>query len=130
MTERAYPPVPWMTSIALGFVVIGGIVMAAYAPRHPPMGVATALLVAGLLCLGVAGAMMTRLGPFAWATFAKVFKWALLAYVVQGGMIEFVFVHDHTRGAPLVVVTLMLVVFATSVPTTIAFTTARHADLD
>ena len=129
MTDRHYPPVPWLTSIALGFVVIGGIVMAAYAPRHPPMGVATALLVAGLVCLGMAGAMMTRLGTFAWATFVKVFKWALLAYIVQSGMIEFVFVRNHTRGAPLVVVTLMLAVFATSVPTTIAFTTARYADV-
>jgi len=57
-----------------------------------------------------------------------VFKWALLAYVITSGMIEFAFVHDHTRGSSLVLVTLMLVVFALSVPTTIAFTVARFAD--
>ncbi len=130
MSERPYPPIPWLTSIALGFVVVGGIVMASFAPRRPPMGVASALLGLGLVSLALAGFLMTRLGPFAWATFAKVFKWALLAYVAQSAMIEFVFVRDHTRGAPLVVVSLMLLVFALSVPTTIAFTTARYAEID
>ena len=43
-------------------------------------------------------------------------------------MIEFAFVHDHTRGSSLVIVTLMLVIFASSVPTTIAFTVARFAE--
>jgi Tfp pilus assembly protein PilX len=43
-------------------------------------------------------------------------------------MIEFAFVRDHTRGASLFIVTCMLVIFALSVPTTIAFTTARFAD--
>ena len=130
MSDRPYPPVAWLTSIALGLVVVGGIVMASFAPRHPPMAIASTLLGAGLASLAGAGLLLTRLGPFAWATFVKVFKWALLAYVAQGALIEFVFVRDHTRGAPLLVVTLMLVVFALSVPTTIAFTTARYADLD
>ncbi len=57
-----------------------------------------------------------------------MFHWALLAYVISAGMIEFAFVRDHTRGAPLVVVSCLLVVFATSAPTTIAVTTARYAD--
>ena len=130
MSDRPYPPVAWLTSGALGLVVVGGIVMASFAPRHPPMLVASVLLAGGLAALAVAGFLLTRLGPFAWGTFAKVFRWALLAYVVQGALIEFVFVRDHTRGAPLLVVSLMLVVFAVSVPTTIAFTTARYADLD
>jgi hypothetical protein len=54
----------------------------------------------------------------------------LLAYVITSAMIELAFVRDHTRGSSLVIVTLMLVVFALSVPTTIAFTTARFADPD
>jgi hypothetical protein len=130
VSERSYPPIAWLTSTALGFVVVGGIVMASFAPRHPPMGVASALLGFGLASLALAGYQMTRLGPFAWATFVKVFKWALLAYVAQSALIEFVFVRDHTRGAPLLVVTLMLLVFALSVPMTIAFTTARYAEID
>ena len=43
-------------------------------------------------------------------------------------MIEFAFVHDHTRGATLVVVSVMLVNLALSVPMNIVFTTARFAE--
>jgi hypothetical protein len=128
--DRAYPPVAWCTTGALALVVVGGILMAAFAPRVAPLGVAETLLGVAVALLVVAAALLARLGPFAWPTFAKVFKWALLAYVISAGMIEFAFLRDHTRGASLVVVTLMLVVFAVSVPTTIAFTVARYADLD
>ena len=58
--------------------------------------------------------------------FFLVLRWALLAYLIQPGMIEYVFVHNHASGAPLVVVTLMLVMFAITIPTVIAFTVARY----
>ena len=128
VVECAYPPIGWLSSGALGLVVVGGILLASYAPRKAPLGLATALLCAALALLVAAAFLLARLENFAWATFATVFKWALLAYAVTSGMIEFAFVHDHTRGSSLVLVTLMLVVFALSVPITIAFTTARFAD--
>ncbi|MHB2029081.1 MAG: hypothetical protein ACYCPT_09725 [Acidimicrobiales bacterium] len=121
-------PVAWCSTGALGLVVVGGILLASYAPRVAPLGVATALLCAALVLLGAAIAILIRLRDFAWRTFFSVFKWALVAYVITSGMIEFAFAHDHTRGASLVIVTLMLVVFALSVPLTIAFTVARYAD--
>ena len=71
--------------------------------------------------------MLWRIPGFAWATFKKVFAWSLLAYVIEAGMIEYVFVRNHVRGTPLLEVTLMLVIFATSVPMNIAFTVARYA---
>ena len=83
--------------------------------------VAYALMVAALV-------LLSRIAGFAWSTFVRLFRWALLAYVVMSGMIEFAFIHDHTRGTTLTEVTLMLVIFALSVPTTIAFTSARYAD--
>lgn len=129
-TDRPYPPVAWCSTLALACVVIGGIVMASYAPRTAPLGVATALLVAGALSLTAAGVLLTRVGAFAWPRFVTVFAWSLLAYVVVAGMIEFAFVRDHTSGASLVIVTLMLVIFALSVPVNIAFTVARYAELD
>ena len=58
--------------------------------------------------------------------FFQVGRWALLAYAVIAGVIEFAFVYDHTRGAPLVVMTLMLVLFMLNVPVLIAFTVARY----
>ncbi len=126
--RRDAPPVGWFSSSALGLVVVGGILLASYAPRQSPLALATALLAAAAVLLVVAGVLLGRVKTFAWTTFVNVFKWALLAYAITAGMIEFAFVHDHTRGASLVIVTLMLVVFALSVPTTIAFTVARYAD--
>ena len=128
MTDRRFPPVAVLSTVALALVVVGGIVMASYAPRRPPLAIPTVLLVAAALVLASAWAVLVRHRPFAWGAFRRVFKWALLAYVISSGMIEFAFVRDHTRGAALVVLTGMLVIFATSVPTTIAVTTARYAD--
>ncbi len=122
------PPVGWLASGALACVVVGGILLASYAPRVAPLAAATALLVVAAVLMVAAGTLLTRIKHFAWRTFALVFKWALLAYAITAGMIEFAFVHDHTRGSSLVIVTLMLVIFASSVPTTIAFTVARFAD--
>jgi hypothetical protein len=122
------PPVGWLSAAALGLVIVGGIILASYAPRAAPLGPATALLSVAIMLLVVAAILLVRIKEFAWATFGVVFKWALLAYVIVAGMIEFAFIHDHTRGSSLVLVTLMLMVFALSVPTTIAFTTARFVD--
>lgn len=126
--DRPMPPVGWLSTSALGLVVVGGIMLASYAPRVAPLGAATALLCGAIVLMLLAGVLLARIEDFAWATFATVFKWALAAYVITSGMIEFAFVHDHTRGSSLVLVTLMLIVFALSVPTTIAFTVARFVD--
>ena len=40
-----------------------------------------------------------RLRDFAWERFLQVAGWALLAYAVIAGMIEYAFVYDKTRGA-------------------------------
>ena len=128
MSERPFPPVAWLATTALALVVAGGIVMASYAPRRPPLAVPTVLLGLSVLALAAAWALLVRQRDFAWRTFARVLRWALLAYVLSAGMIEFAFVRDHTRGAPLLVVSGLLVIFATSVPTTIAVTTARYAE--
>jgi hypothetical protein len=126
--DRAYPPIGWISTAALGLVVVGGILLASYAPRVAPLGLATALLCVAIALLLSAAILLARVKNFAWSTFVTVFKWSLLAYAITSGMIEFAFVHDHTRGSSLVLVSLMLVVFALSVPTTIAFTVARFAE--
>ncbi|MGH9021308.1 MAG: hypothetical protein ACRDV0_09890 [Acidimicrobiales bacterium] len=128
--DRPYPPIAWLTTGALGVIVVGGILMASYAPRRAPLGIATALLIVGAVLLVSAAVALSRVATFSWTTFRKVFKWALLAYVLEAGMIEFAFLRDHTRGSSLAIVSGLLVIFATSVPTTIAFTVARFAELD
>jgi hypothetical protein len=125
--DRPFPPIAWLSTAALGFVVVGGIIVASHAPGVSPLGLPLAFLCVGAVLLVSALGLLTQLEDFAWPTFMKVFKWELLAYVIVSGMIELAFVHDHMRGSSLVVVTLMLVVFAVSVPTTAAFTVARYA---
>jgi len=126
--DRRFPPVAWLSTGALVAVIVGGILMASYAPRKAPLGVTAGLLGLAVLLLLAIVVIFSRLRDFAWPTFTKVFKWALLAYIVEAGMIEFSFVRNHTSGTSLEIVTGMLVVFAVCVPTTIAFTVARYAD--
>jgi hypothetical protein len=125
--RRLFPPVAELTTVSLALVVVGGILMASYAPRRPPLGVPVALAVAGAVLLLVSGYLTSRLRQFAWGRFSLVFRWALLAYVISAGMIAFAFVKDHVRGAPLALVLVMLVIYALDVPLVIAFTVARYA---
>ena len=126
LASRRFPPVAGVTTASLGLVVIGGILMASYAPRRPPLGVPVALAVAGAVLLLAGGWLVARLRPFAWERFFLVFRWALLAYAISAGMIAFAFIKDHTHGAPLAVVLVMLVIYALDVPMIIAFTVARY----
>jgi hypothetical protein len=124
---RRLPPIAQLTVCSLALVVIGGILMASYVPRQPPLAVpATLTAVSGALIL-TSGFLLSRLEQFAWPRFFLAFRWALLAYVISAGMIGFAFIRDHTRGAPLALVIVMLVIFAIDVPTVIAFTVARYS---
>ena len=71
--------------------------------------------------------LLARIQDFAWDKFRLVYKWALMAYILEAGVIGFAFVRDHTQGGSLAVIVGLLVVFAVSVPTTIAYTVARFA---
>jgi hypothetical protein len=77
------------------------------------------VLVANLVAL-------SRIEGFNWDAFFDVAKWALVAYAVIAGMLEFVFLHNGTSGGVLVVLTLSLVVYAVHVPLLIGFTVARY----
>jgi hypothetical protein len=125
--SRRFPPIAGLTTVSLGLVVVGGILMASYAPRRPPLGVPVAVTLVSAVLLLVSGYLTSRLRPFDWDRFFLVFRWALLAYVISAGMIGFAFVKDHVRGAPLAVVLVMLVIFALDVPLIIAFTVARYS---
>ena len=124
---RRFPPVAELTTLSLAIVVVGGILMASYVPRRPPLGLPTALACVAAALVVASVFLLSRLRDFAWNRFFVVFRWALLAYVISAAMIGFAFVRDHTRGAPLALVVLMLVIFAADVPLIIAFTVARYS---
>jgi len=126
LVDRKLPPVTEIGAASMIAVAAGVIYMASYLSRHAPLWLALVFLAiaAGLQLTNVF--LLTRIDDFAWPRFMQVGKWALLAYLVIAGMIEYAFVYDHTRGAQLVVMTAMLALFMLNVPVLIAFTVARY----
>ena len=123
--DRKVPPVTalWMFSLAL---IAGGVsYLAAYLPKRAPLGPAVGLLALSGIVLVVGVVLLVRQREFAWQRFRQVAGWTLLAYIVIAGMIEYAFVYDHTHGAVLIVMTLMLFVFMLAPPLLVGFTVAR-----
>lgn len=127
---RALPPVAEVAVVSMALVIMGGIYMAAHLPASPPLGVPVGLLIAAGLLVLANVAQLARLRKFAWTTFFLVAKWALVAYLVITGMLEYIFVLDGTRGSTLVVMTVMLAVFAVDVPVLLAFSVARYQPVE
>ena len=126
LVDRKLPPVTEVGAAAMVAIAVGVIYNAAYLPKHAQTWVAIAILAVAAGLELANGVLLARIRDFAWARFRQVAGWALAAYVVIGGMIEFAFVYDHTHGTQLVILTLMLVLFMLNVPVLIAFTVARY----
>ena len=126
MSERALPPVTQLGVLSMALIVAGGISIAAQLPGDVPLTLPVILLAASAVVMAVNVVSLARTTGFNWEAFFGVARWALLAYCVIAAMLEFVFIHDGTRGGILVVLTLSLVVFAVHVPLLIGFTVARY----
>jgi hypothetical protein len=124
--ERRLPPVTQLGMLSLGLVLVAGIYLSAHLPEHVSLAPAEALLGASALVLVLNLLALSRAPEFPWRRFFAIARWALLAYAVVAGMIEYVFLRNHTGGGALVVLTLSLVVFAVNVPVLIGFTVARY----
>lgn len=125
-TARPFPPAGPALVVSLALVIVGGIWMASYFPRPAPLVLPGAASAVSAALLVAAFGLLARVADFCWAAFVPVWRWALLAYVVIAGMIEFAFVHNGAAGAPLTLITIMLVIFAFDVATLIAMTVARY----
>jgi hypothetical protein len=128
MNEQRLPPVTAVGMTSLALIVAGGIYLSAHIPNAVPLTPAIVLLALSALLLAGNLIAIRRIDGFAWGAFIGVAKWALLAYVITAGMIEYAFVRNNLTGGPLVVLTLSLVVYAVHVPMLIGFTVARYAD--
>lgn len=124
-TEPKLPPVTEIGMGSLALIIIGGIYLAAHLPEAVPLAPAVGLLVASAVLLVGNLAWLATAKSFAWDRFFQIGKWALGAYVVTAGLIEYAFVRDHVHGGAMVVLTLSLVIYAVHVPVLIAFTVAR-----
>lgn len=125
---KKLPPIAEIAVVSICLMLVGGIYLAAQLPGHPGLAAPVALVLAGGALTVADMWMLSRIRPFAWETFFLVMKWALLAYVIIAGMLEFVFVRDHTPGSTMAVLSATLLVFAVDVPTILAFTVARYAE--
>jgi hypothetical protein len=128
MSERRLPPVTALGMASLALIVAGGIYLSAHLPQRVPLAPAVVLLAASALLLAGNLVALGRVEGFAWGRFLGVAKWALLAYAITAGLIEFAFVRNDVSGGALVVLTLSLVVYAVHVPVLIGFTVARYDD--
>jgi hypothetical protein len=126
MNEQKLPPVTQLGMASLALIVAGGIYLSSHLPQHVPLAPAVVLLAASAVLLVGNFTALTRVQDFAWPRFNQVARWALLAYAITAGLIEYAFVRNHLTGGPLVVLTLSLVVYAVHVPMLIAFTVARY----
>jgi hypothetical protein len=104
----------------------GGVYLGAHLPVRPSLTPSVILLAAGAVATIAAVTMLSRIEPFAWKKFFLVARWAFVAYLVIAGILGFVFIFDHTRGATLAVLLGTLAVFAVDVPMVMAFTVARY----
>ncbi len=75
LAGRRFPPVAELTTVSLALVVVGGILLASYVPRRPPLGVPTAFAVISAALVLVSVALLSRLRQFAWDRFFLVFRW-------------------------------------------------------
>ncbi|HVV57736.1 MAG TPA: hypothetical protein VHC45_05190 [Gaiellaceae bacterium] len=124
------PPV-WEAGMGvLILVVIAVVYLAAHIPGTPNLIPAYILLVAASALVLFQGLMIGSIDRFSRSSFHQVGGWALLAYVVIGGMIEYVFLRNHTRGQELGLLTWGLALFVLEVPIILAFTVARYQQPD
>lgn len=126
--DRKLPPVAETAVASICMMLIGGVYLAAKLPGHPGLVLPVGLVIAGAALTVAALGMLSRIRPFAWPTFFLVLRWGLLAYLIIAGMLEFVFIRDHTPASTMAVLTATLFVFAVDVPTILAFTVARFAE--
>jgi hypothetical protein len=126
VSERSLPPVTELGVVSMALIVAGGISIAAKLPGEVPLTLPILFLAASSLVMAANVIALARTPGFNWEAFFGVAKWALVAYAVIAGMLEFVFLHNGTSGGVLVVLTLSLVVYAIHVPLLIGFTVARY----
>jgi hypothetical protein len=128
MTERRLPPVTQLGMLSLALIVAGGIYLASNLTGDVSLAPPIVLLVLSACLVVVNLVLIARVPDFNQGRFVEVGRWALLAYAITAGLIEYAFLRNHLTGGPLVVLTLSLVVYAVHVPMLIAFTVARYAD--
>lgn len=129
LADRKLPPIAEMTISSMAFVITSGIYLASHLPQRASLAPVTVLLVLAGISLLSAVFTLSQVKDFNWKVFFQVWRWAILAYIVIAGILEFVFIFDHTRGSMLLVFTLSLSIFALDIPLLLSFSVARYQEI-
>jgi hypothetical protein len=116
LRQADLPPVARLATLTLALTVAGGVVMAAWYGKHVALTLPTVLAASAGAVLVVNVILLARVREFAWPVFFRVFGWTLLAYLVIAGILEFVFVFDHTPAHQLALFTAMLALLRWTFP--------------
>ena len=130
LRQAGFPPVMPIGVSTLALTVAGGVVVAAQYGRPAKLTIPVVLLGLAAVLLVVNAVLVIRIEGFARPVFHRVLGWALLAYGVIAGILEFVFVFDHTPARELALFTGLLVLFALDVPLMLSYSVARWQPLD
>ena len=116
MTERKLPPVTEIGMASLALIVAGGIYLSSHIARTCRLARRSRCSRRRRCCSPATCIALTRVKGFAWGRFFDVAKWALLAYAITAGLIEYAFLRNHSAAGRCVVLILSLVVYAVHVP--------------
>lgn len=125
LRQADFPPVMPIAVATLILVVAGGVFVASQYGRPAKLIVPTVLAGVAVLLLIVNAVLVLRIRAFARPVFFRVLGWALLAYAVIAGILEYVFIYDSTPARVLALFTAMLILFAVDVPLMLAYSVAR-----
>lgn len=126
MREVKRPPVWECGVVTLIFVVVSVVLLASYIPDLPNTVPVYILLAAGTILIGVQLVLIGSMENFSRRSFHQVGGYALLAYIVIGGMIEYTFIRNHVRGEELALLTWGMALFIVDVPLILGFSVARY----
>jgi hypothetical protein len=130
MSDPRKAPITEVAVVSFMLVIASGIWIVSHLPKHVPIAPSVVLLGLSVALVVFNIVSLRRIPDFNWESFFGVAKWALVAYCVISGMLEWVFVKDGTRGTELVFLTLSLAIFAIHVPLLMGYTVARYANED
>jgi hypothetical protein len=122
---KSSPIIACIIGTVISCILAAGIIIAHIPEQAPIWGSVLWVCIAGVLTITTI-VLIVRKKPFALKVFFKVAKWVFLYILVLTGMGEYVIVFDGTRGEPLVVITLILLLFLVNIPMLWGFSVARH----
>jgi hypothetical protein len=122
---KSSPVIACIIGAIISCILAAGIIVT-YIPKQAPLwGPIMWVCIAAVLTVATIG-LVLRKEPFARRLFFTVAKWVFLYILVLTGIGEYVIAFDGVRGEPLVVMTIILLLFLVNIPMLWGFSVARH----